>query len=341
MKCSVCGDAISAEGCSGNGNCRRGGYNRLNTFDWMSLMGIDDPDPCDIIEVSFKNGSTKEFYRLPHYLTVESGEMVVVNTGSGYDVGQVSLKGELVRIQLRKKRVRESKVQNQVVRKADKQDLNKLREARKIEDRTMVRARAIARTLALDMKISDVQYQGDLKKATFFYIAEDRVDFRELVRSYAKEFKVKIEMRQIGARQEAGMIGGIGTDGRELDCSTWLTNFKTVSTAAARYQNLSINQSKLTGHCGRLKCCLNYELDAYVEALQKFPKDAKKLYVKTGVASLLKIDIFKNVMFYNFEPEKGRNLVIGLDIERVKYLRKLNKQNKKADDLEKSVVEAG
>lgn len=334
MNCSTCGQTISPDGCNGNGHCRRGGFNRLNTFDWMSMMGVDDPYPCDIVEVSFKNGSTKAFFRLPHYLTIESGDMVVVNTGSGNDVGQVCLKGELVRLQLKKKKVRESRVQNQVMRKADKHDLERLLQARNLDHRTMVRARAIARTLALDMKISDVQYQGDLKKATFFYISDDRVDFRELVRSYAKEFKVKVEMRQIGARQEAGMIGGIGTDGRELDCSTWLTNFKSVSTSAARYQNLSINQTKLTGHCGRLKCNLNYELDAYIEALERFPKDAKKLFVKTGVASLLKIDIFKNIMFYSFEPEKGRSIVVGLSLERVRYLRKLNKQNKKADDLE-------
>lgn len=311
----------------------RKGNRKLDTFDWMSMLGIDDPHPCDIIEVSFKRGSNKEFFRMPEYLNVESGEMVVVNTGSGYDIGQVSLKGELVRLQMKKKRVNGSRVRNKVLRKADKHDLDRLVEARRLEPRIMIRARVIARTLGLDMKISDVQYQGDLKKATFYYIADGRVDFRELVRAYAKEFKIKIEMRQIGARQEAGMIGGIGIDGRELDCSTWMTNFKTVSTAAARYQNLSINQTKLTGHCGRLKCSLNYELDTYIEALKKFPDDAKHLSVKNGTATLVKIDIFKDVMFYSFKPEQGRSIVVGLSLERVKHLRKLNKRNKKADTL--------
>lgn len=338
MSCTSCNNCKTPQGCGNNGNCGTGGCNKLNTFDWLSIQGIDDAVPCSIVEVSFKHGSTKGFYKNPNYLNVDNGDMVVVDTGSGYDVGQICLKGELVRLQLKKKKVDEFKVNNKVLRKANDRDLEKLSEARKIEHRAMVRARTIARTLGLEMKIGDVQYQGDLRKATFFYIANGRVDFRELVRTYASEFKVKIEMRQIGARQEAGMIGGIGSCGRELCCSTWLTDFKTVTTTAARYQNLSINQSKLTGQCGRLKCCLNYELDMYIEALQKFPDDAEKLYVKTGVASLVKIDIFKEKMYYNFNPSKGRNMVIGLDINRVKYLRKLNKKKKKADELVEKVV---
>ncbi len=338
MSCSTCSNGCSEGSCGGNGNCS-GGCNKLNTFDWLSIQDLDDAVPCDIVEVSFKNGSTKAFYKNPHYLNVYVRDMVVVESSSGYDVGQISLKGELVRLQLRKKHIKEEQVQDKIIRIANKNDLDKLEQARGLEQRTMVRARSIARTLGLDMKISDVQYQGDLKKATFYYIADGRVDFRELVRRYARAFRIKIEMRQIGARQEAGRIGGISSCGRELCCSTWLTDFKTVTTAAARYQNLAINQSKLTGLCGRLKCCLNYELDMYIEGLSKFPDDADKLYVKTGVASLVKIDIFKERMFYNFIPNKGRSIVVGLDLDRVKYLRKLNKQNKKADTLEKNTEE--
>jgi hypothetical protein len=195
----------------------------------------------------------------------------------------------------------------------------------------MIRARVIARNLGLDMKLGDVEYQGDMRKATFYYTAEGRVDFRELVREYAREFRVKIEMRQIGARQESARIGGIGSCGRELCCSTWLTDFKSVTTSAARYQNLSINQSKLSGQCGRLKCCLNYELDTYMEAMEDFPEQADYLQGLTGKASLIKIDIFKGLMFYSIEVERGRPRVIALAKEQVREAIKANKEGVKLD----------
>ena len=198
----------------------------------------------------------------------------------------------------------------------------------------MVRARAIAGTLGLDMKISDVEYRGDGRKATFYYTAEGRVDFRELVRLYAKEFQVKIEMRQIGARQESGRVGGIGSCGRELCCSTWLTDFKSVNTHAARYQNLSINQAKLSGQCGRLKCCLNYELDTYMEAIEEFPQDVDTLKYQSGSASLIKMDIFKKLLYYNVEIEKGRNTVMALALDRVKEIKALNMKGQFPEQLQ-------
>ena len=212
-----------------------------------------------------------------------------------------------------------------VTRKANDRDLEKLQEARDLEMPAMVRARAISRTLELDMKVGDVEYQGDKRKATFYYTAEGRVDFRELVRAYAKEFKVKVEMRQIGSRQESARIGGIGSCGRELCCSTWLTDFKSVSTTAARYQYMAINQSKLSGQCGRLKCCLNFELDSYMDALSGFPEKADYLKTKDGSAKLMKIDIFKGIMYYSVSSKKGRGPIVAMDKEDVKKVVAMNK----------------
>ena len=243
----------------------------MNTFDWLSVMDVEDPEPFDIVEVSFKNGARKSFYKNPESLDIITGDNVVVETGTGYDIGRITLSGDLVRLQMKKKNVDEDAVLHAVLRRANDRDMERLEEARSMEKHTMIRSRVIARTLGLEMKIGDVEYQGDKRKATFFYTADGRVDFRELIRHYAKEFRVKIEMRQIGARQESARIGGLGSCGRELCCSTWLTDFKSVSTAAARYQNLAINQAKLSGQCGRLKCCLNYELDTYLDALEHFP----------------------------------------------------------------------
>ena len=241
-------------------------------------MDISDSELYDIVEVSFKNGSRKSFYQNPPYVRAIIGDTVVVESASGYDVGRISLTGELVRLQMKKKKVSETTIFPKLIRLANNRDLEKLEDARALERDTMIRARAIARSLNLDMKLGDVEYQGDRRKATFYYTADGRVDFRELIRHYAKEFRVKIEMRQIGARQESSRIGGLGSCGRELCCSTWLTNFKSVTTGAARYQNLAINQSKLSGQCGRLKCCLNYELDTYMDALQDFPVKHERLY---------------------------------------------------------------
>lgn len=320
----------SKGGCSSTG-CASGGCNRLNTFDWLSDMDIYDVDVYDIVEVSFKNGARKQFFR--NLSNASTGDMVIVDTGNGYDVGRISLSGDLVRMQMKKKRTGEDTVTQEVIRKANERDLERLQEAREQEIPTMVRARAIARMLNLDMKVGDVEFQGDLRKATFFYTAEGRVDFRELIRHFAKEFKVKIEMRQIGARQESARVGGIGSCGRELCCSTWLSDFKSVSTGAARYQNLAINQSKLSGQCGRLKCCLNYELDTYMDALEQFPSNAERIETKAGRAILIKTDIFKKLLYYVYEGESGKGKLFAIDLAQVKEIIRMNAAGEKPTDL--------
>ncbi len=296
-------------------------------------MDIHDPIEFKFVEVSFKSGATKEFFKMPDNVHAVTGDMVVVDDKGGYNIGQVSLSGELVRLQMKKKRVKEDRIMHEVIRLAHERDLEKVQEAREREHPAMVRARAIARTLGLEMKVGDVEYRADLRKATFYYTAEGRVDFRELVRSYASEFRIKVEMRQIGARQESGRIGGLGPCGRELCCSTWLTDFKSVSTSAARYQNLSINQAKLSGQCGRLKCCLNYELDTYMEALKDFPKRADRLYTQQGKAQKIKMDIFKRQIYYMLEDGRGRRQVIPLGIDRVKEILHMNKNDEKPETL--------
>lgn len=306
----------------------------MNTYDWLAVYDYEDPTGTDIVEISFKKGARKEFFRNHQFNPVQTRDMVVVDTGTGFDVGIVSLSGELVRLQMKKKRVKEITVTNPVVRIANDRDVERLNEYRALEKQAMVRGRAITVSLGLDMKISDVEYRGDGRKATFYYTAEGRVDFRELVRLYAKEFQIKVEMRQIGARQESSRIGGIGTCGRELCCSTWLTDFKSVNTHAARYQNLSINQAKLSGQCGRLKCCLNYELDTYMEAIDEFPQDVDVLRHQGGSASLIKMDIFKRLLYYSVEVERGRNTVMALSLERVKLIKQMNLKGELPDQLQ-------
>lgn len=305
----------------------------MNTFDWLSMNHMHDPSAFEIVEISYKEGARKDFCHCPPYLRVITGDMVVIDEGNGYNMGRISLSGELVRLQMRKKKVAEDKVYHRVVRPANDRDLERLAEARGREQPALVRARAIARTLGLEMKIGDVEYRGDLRKATFYYTADGRVDFRELVRHYAREFRVKIEMRQIGARQESGRIGGLGSCGRELCCSTWLTDFKSVTTAAARYQNLSINQTKLSGQCGRLKCCLNYELDTYLDALEDFPRGVDRLNTRKGPAVLIKTDIFKKLMYYAYETERGRSNITPVHVDRVKEIKKVNKSGEPVDEL--------
>ena len=322
------------KGCKSNGSCLTGGCNKLNTFDWLSRMDLQDPEAFDVVEVSFKNGARKGFYKNAGFAKAITGDVVVVESTTGYDVGEVCLSGELVRLQMKKKKTPEEKVIHSIIRKANERDVEKLRDARALEKKTMVRARVIARTLDLEMKIGDVEYQGDRRKATFYYTADGRVDFRELIRHYAKEFKVKIEMRQIGTRQESARIGGVGSCGRELCCSTWLTDFKSVSTTAARYQNLAINQAKLSGQCGRLKCCLNYELDTYLEALEAFPEGAEVLHTNVGKASLAKTDIFKKLMYYTYLNESGRGKMYILDLEKVKMILEMNANGEKPQSLE-------
>ncbi|WZN43876.1 regulatory iron-sulfur-containing complex subunit RicT [Chitinophaga pollutisoli] len=256
--------------------------------------------------------------------------MVAVEGISGFDVGMVNLTGELVKLQMKKRRVEDTPEVKKVLRRASNDDMHRMSENKNRERDALIKARAIARNLGLEMKLAEVEIQADGRKATFFYTADDRVDFRELIKVYASEFRVKVEMRQIGARQEAGKVGGIGSCGRELCCSTWLTDFKSVNTTAARYQNLSINQAKLSGQCGRLKCCLNYELDTYLDALKDFPDDCDVIETSTGKASLQKRDIFKNLMWYSYD---NSNKQYPLTISRVKEIRQLNMQGIRPDEL--------
>lgn len=332
MGCGSCGTG-KPNGCKSNGGCSTGGCNRMNTHDWLVNLPIyDTEDICRVIEVSFNNGSRKDFYRNNSLQLFEKGELLSVEGVSGFDVGEVSLTGELVRLQMKKKGVDEfSTEMKKVLRRATDRDLEIWKQNKAREKDALVRSRAIARQLNLNMKMSEVEIQADGKKATFFYIADDRVDFRELIKIYASEFKLKVEMRQIGSRQEAGKVGGIGSCGRELCCATWLSDFRSVNTTAARYQNLSINQTKLSGQCGRLKCCLNYELDTYLDALQGFPENADMLQVSRGTATLIKKDIFKNLMWYVL-PDSTKQYP--LTIERVRKIRSLNQQNIIPDELE-------
>lgn len=341
MGCSTC--SVSATGtptgCGDKGHCSSGSCNKKNTFDWLTTLEINDPLAYNIVEVSFKKGNRKAFYINPSHSNAITGDLVVTESSSGYDVGRIGLSGDLVRLQMKKKKTDEASVIHKVIRVANFRDLEKLAEARSMEKNAMIKARAITKTLDLDMKIGDVEYQGDKRKATFYYTANGRVDFRELVRMYAKEFRVKIEMKQIGSRQESSLIGGLGTCGRELCCSTWKSSFETVTTTAARYQNLAINQTKLTGQCGRLKCCLNYELDTYLDALGDFPKKADTLKLEGGIASLVKTDIFKGIMFYSVRKDNMRGPLLALDKDQVKKLQAMNKKGILIEDITAAVYQ--
>ena len=339
MGCGSCGTG-TPNGCKSNGGCSTGGCNRLNVHDWLvNLPFADIESGCKVIEMSFNNGSRKDFYRNSTLHHLEKGDMMAVEGIGGFDVGEVTLTGEIVRLQIRKKGMDEFNPEmKRVLRRATEKDVELMIHHKKREREAMVRARAISRQMRLNMKMSEVEIQADGRKATFYYIADDRVDFRELIKILASEFKVKVEMRQIGARQEAGKVGGIGSCGRELCCSTWLTEFKSVNTTAARYQNLSINQTKLSGQCGRLKCCLNYELDTYLDALQNFPENSDTLQVASGTAILIKKDIFKNLMWYILQDSSKH---YPLTIERVKKIKQLNAQGTIPDELEPVEVTTG
>ncbi len=336
MGCGSCGtgkkDGLPV-GCKDHGSCRSGGCNRLNVHDWLSLIPVSDfSRPFPFVEVSFNHGSRKEFFKAQNPLQYEKGDFVTVESSLGFDVGIVSLTGELVKLQMKKKGVKEKSDEiKKILHPSSENEIARLQESKKGEKEMMIRARVISRELNLEMKIAEVEVQADGKKATFFYTADDRVDFRELIRKFAESFKVKVEMRQIGIRQEASKVGGIGSCGRELCCSTWLNDFKSVSTTAARYQNLSINQTKLSGQCGRLKCCLNYELDTYMDALRVFPNNVDRIKTTTGTAFLQKKDIFKNLMWYSYEKS---NTLYPLTIERVKEISELNKQGVFPEDLQ-------
>ncbi len=334
MGCGNCGTASDGKpsGCKSNGGCSTGGCNRLNVYDWLSTLPLhDSAKPYPIIEVSFNKGSRKEFFRNNTHYILEKNDWIAVEGVGGYDVGKVSLTGELVKLQMKKYSTTENSVLKRVLHPATEEEINLCVAQKDREPEVLIRSRAIARSLNLDMKLCEVEIQGDSKKGTFFYTADQRVDFRELIKLFANDFKMKVEMRQIGARQESGKVGGIGSCGRELCCSTWLSDFKSVNTTAARYQNLSINQAKLSGQCGRLKCCLNYELDTYMDALSVFPDHADSLDTVKGIAHLQKRDIFKNLMWYSFSDH---NKQYPMSIDRVKEILKMNKQGQKAEELQ-------
>ncbi|MBL4625751.1 MAG: hypothetical protein JKY42_11530 [Flavobacteriales bacterium] len=335
MGCSGCssrGCGTLPAGCNNNGSCGSGGCNKLNVFNWLAGMELPSGvTPCDKVEVRFKN-TRKEFYSIEGNGELHQGDVVAVEAASGHDVGIVSLTGELVKLQMEKKGVSfDSKEIKKIYRKVKQTDVDKWQKAQELEKETMFSSRKIASELDLEMKIGDVEYQGDCSKATFYYTAEGRVDFRELIRRLADKFKVRIDMRQIGTRQEAGRLGGIGSCGRELCCSTWLTDFRSVSTSAARYQQLSLNPLKLAGQCGKLKCCLNYELDTYMDALKEFPKGDVKLDTEKGRAYLQKTDIFMRTMWFVYKDDF--NDFIPLSVDRVKEILALNKDGKKPGDL--------
>ena len=342
MGCTGCSTDTGGKpnGCKSNGGCSSGGCNRMNAHDWLRNLPMTDFDSaCKVIEVSFSQGTRKDFFRNPTLQPFEKGDLICVEGVSGFDLGEISLTGEIVRLQMKKRNVKEDHPEmKKVLRRATDRDIDIWKQNKAREPEAVIRSRAIAKQLKLDMKISQVEMQADGRKATFFYIADGRVDFRELIKVYASEFKVKVEMRQIGARQEAGKVGGIGSCGRELCCSTWLTDFKSVNTAAARYQNLSINQTKLSGQCGRLKCCLNYELDTYLDALQGFPDNCDVLQVAKGNAFLIKKDIFKNLMWYTL-PDSNKQYP--LTIERVQKIKAQNRQGITPDELEPVDVTTG
>ncbi len=340
MGCGNCAKGTDGKpaGCKSNGGCSTGGCNRLNVYDWLSGLPLHDgAKPYPVMEVSFNKGSRKEFYRNNTHIIPEKGQWIAVEGVGGIDIGQVSLTGELVKLQMKKYGIKEKDVTKRIHRVATDTDLEMFRVNKAKEQELLVRSRAIARSLNLEMKLAEVELQADGKKATFFYTADQRVDFRELIKMYANDFRVKVEMKQIGARQESGKVGGIGSCGRELCCATWLTDFKSVNTTAARYQNLSINQTKLSGQCGRLKCCLNYELDTYIDALSVFPEQADVIETTNGKAFLQKRDIFKNLMWYSY---KESNKQYPLSIERVKEILELNKKGIQPDELQPVELEA-
>lgn len=334
MACSNCSSGGGVpKGCKSNGSCGTGGCGKLPVFDWLANMELPSTDqPFDWVEVRFKNGR-KEFYHNATGLPLQLGDAVAVEAHSGHDVGNVSITGELVRLQMNKKnfKIEDQEPVLKVYRKASEKDLETWASARGLEKDAMMRSRDVALRLGLKMKISDVEYQGDGSKATFYYTADERVDFRQLIRELAQLFSVRIEMRQIGARQEAQRLGGIGSCGRELCCSTWLSDFRSVNTAAARYQQLSLNPQKLAGQCGKLKCCLNYELDSYMEAVKRFPSPSKKLKLAQGTAVFQKMDIFKEMLWYALDSDFTNWIPMKLD--QVLEIVEANQRGEFPDDI--------
>ena len=335
MGCASCATNYNGQpkGCNNNGTCGTDSCNKRTVFDWLSNMkSSTSKNLFDWIEVRYKNGR-KQYLRNTNALSLNIGEVVKTEVDSGFDIGMVTLTGELVRTQMRRKGIPENNDNPlKVLKKASQEEIDLWIKYRNKEEGFKVRARQIAIDLKLRMKISDVEFQGDGSKATFYYTANGRVDFRELIKVYAREFKTRIEMKQVGMREEASRLGGLGSCGRELCCSTWLTDFRSVNISAARYQQLSINPLKLAGQCGKLKCCLNYELDSYLDALKEFPKTNIKLRTEKGIAVYQKKDIFKGVMWYAYEHD----LInwVELDKKQVKKIIDLNGIGEKVICLE-------
>ncbi len=339
MACASCSTKDgSPKGCKNNGTCGTDSCNKLTVFDWLSNMSLPNGEkPFDWVEVRYKNGR-KNYYKNTDNLTLSIGDVVATQAQNGHDIGMVTLTGELVRVQMKRKNITpEGDDILKIYRKATQKDIDIWQKARDKEEPMKVKARQFAIDLKLQMKISDIEFQGDASKATFYYTAEERVDFRELIKVFAREFRTRIEMRQVGFRQEAARLGGIGSCGRELCCSTWLTDFRSVSTSAARYQQLSLNPQKLAGQCGKLKCCLNYELDTYLDALKDFPKNDTKLYTEKGTAVCQKTDIFKGHMWYAYEGEWMNWHKI--TVEQANEIITLNKQSKKVISLEEYALD--
>ncbi|HAT63259.1 MAG TPA: hypothetical protein DCS66_01490 [Flavobacteriaceae bacterium] len=340
MGCTSCASGADGQpkGCKNNGTCGTDGCNKLTVFDWLSNMSLPkDMVPFNAVEVRFKNGR-KHFYSNPDNLSLAIGDVVATESSPGHDIGIVTLTGELVRVQMkRKKELLNLEELPKIYRKATQKDIDIWKGVRDREEDVQKRSREIAMALGLKMKISDVEFQGDGSKVIFYYTAEERVDFRQLIKDFARAFSTRIEMKQVGFRQEASRLGGIGSCGRELCCSTWLTDFRSVNTSAARYQQLSLNPQKLAGQCGKLKCCLNYELDSYMEALKEFPKMDVKLLTEKGKAQCQKIDIFKGLMWFSYEEQAMA--WHELSVEKVNEIIAINKKGKKVASLEEFIEE--
>lgn len=334
MACSGCNTENGLpKGCKNNGACASGSCGVLPVSDWLANMS----QPVEAlrfpyVEIRFKNDRKEFFYNIDN-LSLMIGDVVAVETSPGHDVGTVSLTGELVRSQMKHRKVKPQEALPKVYRKANQKDIDIWQSSREKEHQMMMDARRIAREIGLNMKISDVEYQGDGSKATFYYTSESRVDFRQLIREFASAFRCRIEMRQIGYRQEAAKLGGIGSCGRELCCSTWLTDFRSVSTSAARYQQLSINPQKIAGQCGKLKCCLNYELDSYMEALKEFPRSDMLLETERGKAYCVKIDVFKKEVWLAYQ-DPTKSTWYSFQVDKVQKFLALNKDGKPTKPLE-------
>jgi cell fate regulator YaaT (PSP1 superfamily) len=335
MACGSCGTGEDGKprGCKSNGACTSGGCEKLSVFDWLSNMTLPGNEtPFNIYEVRFKNGR-KHFFKNTEKLSISMGDVVAVEGSPGHDIGVVSLGGELVKVQMKKRKISiDSEDIKKIYRKASQRDIEIWEKARNRELETQKRGREILGRLGLKMKLSDVEFQGDGNKATFYYTAEARVDFRQLIKDLAGAFSIRVEMKQVGARQEAARLGGVGSCGRELCCSTWLTDFRKVTTSAARYQQLSLNPLKLAGQCGKLKCCLNFELDTYLDALNDFPKQEKILKTESGDAEFVKMDIFKKLIWYTYK--ENRSKWYKLSLEQVQEIIDLNNKNKVSIPLE-------